>query len=623
MNLIKKQIHIDGMTCINCQNRIRKKLSHTPGIQDVTVSYNTGIAAFTYDANSISLENIITIIEELGYRVPSNHKEYSSNISRITCFAAIIICLYILLQRFGILNLLVPSQLADSKMGYGMLFVVGLITSVHCIAMCGGINLSQCIPRKNSLVENNGKRSVFLPAFLYNLGRVISYTIIGFLLGLVGMLIGGGSETGISTLLQGILKLIAGIFMVIMGINMLGLFPGLRKFNPRMPKLFAVKIEKQKIKNKQPLIVGLLNGLMPCGPLQSMQIISLASANPFVGALSMFLFSLGTVPLMLGLGSIVSVLGKKFTRTVMNIGAILVVVLGLAMLSQGASLSGFLIPEQQTSSPGVKAEIVDDVQLVNSTLSPGSYPNITVQAGIPVKWVIDAPAGSINGCNYKMILKEYGIEYTFQEGENVIEFTPTEPGTYGYTCWMGMIRGNIFVTDTDSGADVASAGNSSGQTTPNENSGDVPVPSGYQIPSEELAVAEFSEDENKDTVQKVSIELTDEGFSPAVIVVQSDVQVIWNINVSSTDYTGDTTLLAPIYSTKLSLTPGDNQLYLYPSESFDLSTGDNRFYVYVKVVDDINEIDTAAIRQEVNDYETLIYPESIFENSGSGASCCG
>ena len=53
---------------------------------------------------------------------------------------------------------------------------------------------------------------------------------------------------------------------------------------------------------------------MPCGPLQSMQIVALACQNPFSGALSMFLFSLGTVPLMLGLGSLVSILGKRFAK---------------------------------------------------------------------------------------------------------------------------------------------------------------------------------------------------------------------------------------------------------------------------------------------------------------------
>lgn len=60
---------------------------------------------------------------------------------------------------------------------------------------------------------------------LYNLGRVISYTVVGFLLGGIGFLIGGG-KVGLSPLFQGVLKLVAGAFMVIMGVNMLGCSPG-------------------------------------------------------------------------------------------------------------------------------------------------------------------------------------------------------------------------------------------------------------------------------------------------------------------------------------------------------------------------------------------------------------
>lgn len=473
MNLIKKQLQIDGMTCVNCQNRITKALSRTKGVQNVSVSYSKGTASFIYDADAVSPQKIISIIENLGYDVLPDWEKKQTDISRTGCLLIIIICLYILLQWSGILNLLVPSQLADSKMGYGMLFVIGIITSVHCIAMCGGINLSQCIPRQTNPEKSDSRLSIFLPAVLYNLGRIISYTVIGFLLGLVGLLISGGSGNGVSTMLQGILKLIAGIFMVIMGINMLGIFPFLRKFSLRMPGFPAVKIRKQKNHSRQPFFVGLLNGLMPCGPLQSMQIIALASGNPFVGAASMFMFSLGTVPLMLGLGSVVSALGRKFARTVMTVGAILVVVLGLAMLSQGANLSGLQIFNRQAaltsqntesadntlpadgnqnpdhSQTSDSTQIEDGVQTVYSTLAPGSYPDITVQAGIPVKWVIDAPSGSVNGCNYKMILSEYGIEHEFEEGENIIEFTPTESGTYSYTCWMGMIRGTITVTEAD------------------------------------------------------------------------------------------------------------------------------------------------------------------------------
>lgn len=623
--IITKRLNIGGMTCIGCQNKIQKKLQNTVGIKKVTVSYTAGTAEITYDGSVISLKDIKKVIEKLDYTVLPDSTGKGVDITHTISILVLIIWLYMMLQRFGILNRLAPSQLADTNMGYGMLFVIGLITSVHCIAMCGGINLSQSIPRK--AVAGNSRFSAFLPTFLYNLGRVISYTFIGFLLGFVGMVLGGDSQTGLSTMLQGILKIIAGAVMVIMGINMLGLFPRLRKLTPRMPKFLAAKLAGKRGNSRQPLIVGLLNGLMPCGPLQSMQIVALASGNPFTGALAMFFFSLGTVPLMLGLGSMVAALGKKFTKTVMNVGAVLVVVLGLAMLSQGSSLSGFGVTignGTATASADSATTTEEGVQVVESTLFAGRYPNITVQAGIPVKWIIDAPEGSITGCNYKMLAKDFDIAYTFQTGENIIEFTPKEAGTYQYSCWMGMIRGNIFVVDEDE----ISAGGAIGSTTDGTETVagidiSVPVSAGYVIPSEKLAIAEKTTDENGNEIQTVTIELTDEGFSPAVIVVEPNQTVLWKIiNNLSTAKEG-VELLAPYYSTKLSLVQGENTLSLYPDESFEVSTGDYAFYAYVKVVEDLDHIDETAIREEVNQFETMIYPETIFGVSGSSSgSCC-
>ncbi|MDR2502702.1 MAG: heavy metal transporter, partial [Oscillospiraceae bacterium] len=105
-----------------------------------------------------------------------------------------------------------------------------------------------------------------------------------------------------------------------------------------------------------------------------------------------------------------------------------------------------------------------------STLSPGSFPNITVQVGIPVEWTINAPEGSINGCNNRINIREYGISsYSFVKGDNVIEFTPTETGQFQYSCWMGMIRGRITVIE---------AGETSGAKTDGDGAGEALVPLG-------------------------------------------------------------------------------------------------------------------------------------------------
>lgn len=492
MDLKTEQVYIGGMTCINCRDKIEKELKCTQGVQSAEVSYTAGTAKITYDADEISLKDIYAVIEKLDYTVRKN-KAPETGINNAIFYLAVILAGYILLAHFGILNFLAPSALADTNMGYGMMFVIGLVTSVHCIAMCGGINLSQCIPRT---AQQQGRKTVFAPAVLYNTGRVLSYTAIGFLLGFIGLLLGGGAEAGLPVMVQGIVKMLAGCFMVIMGLNMLNIFPWLRKFSIRMPGAAAKRTAKKT--SRKPLFAGLLNGLMPCGPLQAVQLAALASGNPITGALSMLLFGLGTVPLMLGLGTFVSALGRKFTNAVTKVGALLVAALGLAMLSQGGSLSGLLAQRDivvlvlafgagcvvsellqlkalnrtaqilvsllaaltvfaarnicmthsgMNGSSAADVQIVNGEQVVRSTLASGRYPDITVRAGMPVKWIIDAPDGSINGCNNRMFIQEYGIEYSFKAGENVITFNPAEEGQIRYSCWMGMIHGTITVTE--------------------------------------------------------------------------------------------------------------------------------------------------------------------------------
>ena len=677
----RAKISIGGMTCISCQNKIEKKLRNTEGVKSATVSYSEGTADVTYDTGVITFKDICAIIGKLGYKILTENEKLKPDASRVIGILIIIVSLYVLLQQFGILNLLVPSQLADARMGYGMLFVIGLITSIHCVAMCGGINLSQCIPHdgeSDSQALGIGKRSrfsTFTPAFLYNLGRVISYTVVGFILGFVSLLFGGGSGAGLPVLAQGIIKLIAGVFMVIMGINMLGIFPWLRKLQPQIPKFLERKVNKEKSRNKSPLIVGLLNGLMPCGPLQSMQIVALASGNPFAGAISMFLFSLGTVPLMLGLGSIVSALGKRFTQKVMGIGAVLVVVLGLAMLSQGGSLSGLLPPNlllsiilglcvvgiaysipfrsfsnralptvatsivviavifvfssgilsNRANAENVDVNIVDGKQVVTSTLSSGRYPNIAVQVGTPVKWVINAPKGSINGCNDRVNIQAFGISnYQFKPGENVIEFNPTKTGKFQYSCWMGMIRGTIIVTDAGTSIGESSDDSSAQNNFDNGNTGPSdPVPAGYKIPTDKVAVAKEITYKGIYPMQEVTIELTDEGFSPAIIVVKSGLDVKWNINNSSSNTEGGTQLLVPNYATQLNLSEGENSLSFTPDNSFDFSTGDNKYYGYLSVVDDVSQETIASIKEEISNFQTLIWPPQTFQQNLSGSDASG
>jgi sulfite exporter TauE/SafE/plastocyanin domain-containing protein len=492
--------------------------------------------------------------------------------------------------------------------------------------MCGGINLSQCIapavPAGVPAAAGGGgggaekRLKVLVPSVLYNAGRVVSYTGTGILVGALGSVI------TVSGRFRGLVQLAAGIFMVIMGINMLGFFPGLRRFIPGLPKFFTKKIDRQKAGSRSPLFIGLLNGLMPCGPLQAMQLYALSTGSPLAGGISMFLFSMGTVPLMFGLGALSSLLstrGPALTRRMTRAGAVLITVMGMTMLSYGFSLSGFNfdfagratginpLASRTGGTVGAFMPVIEKgVQLVNSTLSGGRYPAITVQQGLPVRWIIDAPAGSINGCNNRMIIREYGIEHRFRPGENVIEFTPSKTGKFTYSCWMGMIRSSIT---------VVAEGGGIAEAEPEPDIG--PSPAGVEIPTEHIGLAEIQEE----GYQTVKIALRDDGIEPAVVVMQSALPAVWIIHNDSLD-PGNRRLIFPAYYIQLEMKQGDNAIQLLPMGDFDFSTADNVFYGYVKVVDDLNDLDLEAIRAEVSGHETLIYPDAYFEAAAQGAGCC-
>lgn len=320
-------LHIKGMTCAACEQRIQNSLAGLAGVISVDASYSSGMVAVTYDSKQVTLKQMEDALAEHSYYVVE--KKQPSKVRQWLLAGAVLVGVaagYWLMQVTGVLYFF---PMAEKQTALPMLFVIGLLTSVHCVAMCGGINISQCarVPQASS----KGKR--LLPSLLYNAGRVISYTIIGGIVGGIGAVVTPSGQ------FKGAITIAAAVFMVIMGLNLLGIIPGLRKLVPRMPKKISGKINSEKV-GKGPFVVGILNGFMPCGPLQAMQLYALSTGSVAAGALSMFLFSLGTVPLMFGLGALSSFLSARFTSVMMKVSAVLVILLGLMMLNNGLSLSG-------------------------------------------------------------------------------------------------------------------------------------------------------------------------------------------------------------------------------------------------------------------------------------------
>jgi sulfite exporter TauE/SafE/copper chaperone CopZ len=422
---------IDGMSCESCKRRIEKKLKAANGVIEASVSYERNSAAITYDDAAVSSSDLSEAIRQLGYGV-----RYRSNWLQMAGVFAALITVFLILRELGVTEWLNFFPAAAADMGYAVLFTIGLLTSLHCVAMCGGICLSQCL--------NAQAKGAWRSSLMYNAGRLISYTAVGAAVGAIGTAIGFNGAA------KGIVQIAAGVFMVVIGLNLLGILPSLRRFTPRLPSSLAEAIRK-KTSGRGPLFVGLLNGFMPCGPLQAMQLYALSTASAAQGAISMFCFALGTLPLMFSFGALSAFLSGRFTRNAMTAGAALVVLMGLTMFSNGWALSGLtpVIDVKPTTANLDGVTIENGVQIVRSTLLPGRYPPIVVREGVPVRWIIDAPKGSINGCNNTMQIREYKIKHRFKTGENIIEFTPSRSGKFTYSCWMGMIRSTIEVVGDD------------------------------------------------------------------------------------------------------------------------------------------------------------------------------
>jgi uncharacterized protein len=438
------------MTCVGCETKIQNKLKSSQGVISAKASYSNGNVKITYDRNMISLKKLVSLIQKMDYSVVSSkdvrNSSKNNNVDKIIDTITIGVVIYFIYHfslRLGLLNIFNTFPEASQGMSYSVLFVIGALTSIHCVAMCGGINLSQCIPSQRESIESKG--SSLKPSLMYNMGRVVSYTIIG---GVVGAI---GSVVSFSGAAKGIVAILAGIFMVIMGVNMLNIFPWLRKFNPRLPRFLGNIVHSNKRRHSSQFMVGLFNGLMPCGPLQAMQLYALSTGDPLQGALSMFFFSLGTVPLMFGLGALSSVLSKKFTEKMLHVSAVLVVILGFTMFQTGLGISGIQVPSIASvlgftkEADNVAVMDSDGIQRVSSEMTLNSYESISVKVNVPVEWTLHADEDEVNGCNYRIVAQNLGIQAQLDEGENVIRFVPNRKGTFTFTCWMGMIRSYIVV----------------------------------------------------------------------------------------------------------------------------------------------------------------------------------
>lgn len=433
MDGIRKTWRVKGMHCVHCEQAVERALQGLDGLSDMKVSYRKGTLTALYRQDVLSEAEIRQRVQQAGYDLAEDSKKDSLGIEilRLIVILAILGAAYWAFTQTPLANWLNAFPVARTGMSLGALFLVGLMTSLHCVAMCGGINVAQSARSAQKGIAVRG-------SVMYNLGRVVSYTLTGAVIGLLGKVF------SLTPAVKAGLQIAAAVFMLIMALNLMGGFTWLRRLNISMPRGLSAKLAGLS-GGRSSFVVGLANGLMPCGPLQSMQLYALSTGSAWMGAMSMLCFSLGTVPLMLGVGLVSGRMNRRFARPMQVFSAMLVIMMGLSMLSNGLNLAGVSVGA--TAGLSNESRISDGVQEVYTELDYGNYPTITVQTGIPVKWTIYADEAHLNGCNNAIVIPAYGLEKSLEVGENVIEFTPETAGTISYTCWMGMLRGSIQVVD--------------------------------------------------------------------------------------------------------------------------------------------------------------------------------
>ncbi|MEA1915911.1 MAG: sulfite exporter TauE/SafE family protein [Campylobacterota bacterium] len=201
----------------------------------------------------------------------------------------------------------------------------------HCVGMCGGIVLAYS---STKLSRVNSKSYEAISHLLYSLGRVLTYVVLGATFGYLG-----GVAT-FSHMANGVLWLIAGSAMLLAGLSLLGKIKFLNSIEHSFLKTTWYKKSFSKLLHSKSFmsffLLGMLNGLLPCGFVYFFAITAASTGSAFDGALVMLIFGLSTIPALFGLGFFVGfVQNSSFKATMIKIASILVIVYGLFTIYNG------------------------------------------------------------------------------------------------------------------------------------------------------------------------------------------------------------------------------------------------------------------------------------------------
>jgi sulfite exporter TauE/SafE/plastocyanin domain-containing protein len=406
------------------------------------------------------------------------------------------------------------------------MFVLGLVTSVHCISMCGPMVITYAV---NGEEQGPWYRRI-VPNAAYQGAKITSYVVVGLVLGAIGSALGLDSA-------RPYVMLAAGALMIVVGLGMTGRFPWAARLTPRPPKFLASALASVRRKSRTdadagesalatPITFGLLTGLMPCAPLIAAELAAAGTGSAISGGVAMLAFGIGTAPLMLAFGTASGLLRPDFRRRMTSVLALVVVLLGVVYLDRAATRLGSPISlsaaRQSIFGPAAGSAAItsyttgaDGVVEVPLAIRNTQFVPATLQipADKSVRLVVDRQED--NPCSDQLAIPQLGVTVDLKpNGVTTVDLPAAKAGEYTLTCGMGMMSGRISAVTASSGASATAAPNA--QIAPSNAAGECSccAPAASQ---KTQGTAEAS-----GGVQKIAVDVS-QGYNPNEIVLKAGV----------------------------------------------------------------------------------------------------
>jgi uncharacterized protein len=347
-------------------------------------------------------------------------------------------------------------------------FITGLLAGgASCAVVQGGLLAGAVTRRHDARPEPaRGRLDDAVPVGGFLAGKLVSHTIAGALLGLVG----DAAQLGFRT--RAAMQIAAGVLMILMAANLLGV-RALRKLVPSPPPAVTRFIRRSARSEAvvAPAILGFLTILIPCGVTLSVMLLAVASGSPVTGALGMALFVLGTSPLFAALGYGLRRSADLLRGYLAKAAAIAVIVAGVLSINSGLVLNGSSFTLERAWDRVLGREDTDmtmdmdmgktempmadnsavtidgaGIQHIVIEVRPTSYSPSRVQArgGLPTMLTLRTKGN--RDCTRGFVIPAMNLERTLPEtGDTVIDLGNPAPGRIDYVCSVGMYRGVIEV----------------------------------------------------------------------------------------------------------------------------------------------------------------------------------